>query len=177
MLAQETQLVERLKAGNSDAFAELYDRYSPALLGICLKIVGNSSDAENVLQDTFVKIWRNIAHYDASKGRLFTWLLAVARNTALDFVRSAYFSAKKEIQNIDTAVSIGFSPPELEKLDHLGLNEVLDQLEPKLRVIVDHLYFLGYSQQELADELQMPLGTVKTRTRMALAQLREKLST
>ncbi|MBX2891496.1 MAG: sigma-70 family RNA polymerase sigma factor [Saprospiraceae bacterium] len=172
----EPALVERLQSGERTAFAELYDRYGRNLYALIFEIVQTETDAENLLQDTFVKIWRNIGRYDASKGRLYTWLTVIARRVALDFVRSNYFLEKRSIQSADTAVSVQSPAPEMERLEHIGLERAVEQLEPNLRQVIDMQYFMGYSQQEVADETGLPLGTVKSRTRAALLRLRAQLS-
>lgn len=171
----EDHFIERLKSAEQPAYAELYDRYSGALFSAILKIVGSRADAENLLQDVFVKIWRNMEKYEPGKGRLFTWLLTIARNTALDFVRSKNFSVQQKIQSVETAVHIESPSPEIEKLDFVGLESVLAKLEPNLRQVIDLQYFMGYSQQDIADEFNIPLGTVKSRTRACLIQLRTLL--
>ena len=175
-LIQETAFVKRLQDGDRAAFAELYDRYGKNLYGVIFTIVKNEPDAENLLQDTFVKIWRNIALYDAGKGRLFTWLVVIARRIALDFVRSSEFSGKQMIQSADTLVSKEANSGESERLDHIGLDKVLQHLAPHLKQVIDLQYFMGYTQQEVSEELGMPLGTVKSRTRTALTELRQLLS-
>lgn len=172
----EQVLIERLQSGDRSAFEELYDRYGRALFSVILEIVHSEADAENLLQDTFVKIWRNISRYEATKGRLYTWLVVVARRIALDFVRSAYFSEKTKIQSTDTAVSVSSPAPEMQRLEFIGLEKAVGTLEPNLRQVIDLQYFMGYSQQEVADETGIPLGTVKTRTRAALLHLRKQLS-
>ncbi len=172
----ETAFVERLQTGERAAFAELYDRYGQSLFAVISEIVRTPADAENLLQDTFVKIWRNISRYDAEKGRLYTWLVVVARRIALDFVRSAYFSEKLKIQNTDAAVSIESHAPEMKKLEFLGLETAVGTLDANLRQVIDLQYFMGYTQQEVADETGLPLGTVKTRTRAALLHLRQRLA-
>lgn len=172
----EQTFVERLQAGERAAFAELYDRYGRNLYAVIFEIVPSETDAENLLQDTFVKIWRNIARYDASKGRLYTWLVVIARRMALDFVRSNYFSEKQMIQPAETAVSVESPAPEMQRLEHIGLTQAVQRLEPNLKQVIDLQYFMGYTQQEVADETGMPLGTVKSRTRAALLYLRQHLA-
>ncbi|MFN0013398.1 MAG: RNA polymerase sigma factor [Saprospiraceae bacterium] len=171
----EVALVERLQQGERPAFAELYDRYGKNLYAIIFEVTKSESDAEHLLQDTFVKIWRNIGRYDATKGRLYTWLVVIARRMALDFVRSNYFLEKQTIQSTDVAVSVASPAPEMKRLDHIGLENAVGSLQPQLRQVIDLQYFMGYSQQEVADETGLPLGTVKSRTRAALSQLRQQL--
>lgn len=171
----EQTLIERLQQGERAAFAELYDRYGKNLYVVIFKIVRSEPDAENLLQDTFVKIWRNIGRYHAEKGRLYTWLVIIARRLALDFVRSAYFLEKQMIQSAETAVSVESPAPEMQRLDHIGLEHAIGRLDPPLKQLIDLQYFKGYTQQEVADETGLPLGTVKSRTRAALLHLRQQL--
>jgi len=172
----EQALIERLQAGERAAFAELYDRYGRNLYAVIFDIVKLETEAENILQDSFVKIWRNIGRYDVAKGRLYTWLVVIARRMALDFVRTNYFLERKTIQSTETAVSIESPAPEMQRLEHIGLKTAVGRLEPKLKQVIDLQYFMGYSQQEVADETGLPLGTVKSRTRAALLYLRQHLN-
>lgn len=172
----EVDLIVGLQNKENKAFAVLYDNYAPALLGIIVKIVRDEDEAENLLQDAFVKIWRNIHQYDATKGRLFTWILNIARNTAINYLRSSHYSVGKEIQSIDNPVSIQTAYSENIDVNYIGVAETVEKLEPKLKQIIDLIYFMGYTQQEVSEKLDMPLGTVKTRTRMALLQLRKHFS-
>lgn len=174
--AEENTLVHRLKAGDKEAYAELYDRYGRSLYGVIFTIVKNVPDSENLLQDVFVKIWRNIDRYDPEKGRLFTWLIVIARRMALDFVRSAQFGAKQMIQSETLLVHKASNSNELNRLDNIGLDKIIDNLSPQHKEVIDLQYFMGYTQQEVADELGLPLGTVKSRTRAALSALRQILS-
>lgn len=172
----EQALIERLQLGERAAFAELYDRYGRNLYAVIFEVTKSESDAENLLQDAFVKIWRNISRYDAGKGRLYTWLVVIARRMALDFVRSNYFLERQTIQPADSAVSVESPAPEMQRLDHIGLELAVGRLEPHLKQVIDLQYFMGYSQQEVADETGLPLGTVKSRTRAALSHLRQQLT-
>lgn len=172
----ESALIVRLKEGERAAYGELYDRYSKSLYAIIFELVKSESDAEHLLQDTFVKIWHHIEKYDVTKGRLYTWLVVIARRLALDFLRSKYFLEKQAIQGLETAVSVEKSAPEIQHLDYIGLDQVVRNLEPNLKQIIDLQYFKGYSQQEVAEQLGLPLGTVKSRTRAALLRLRQQLS-
>lgn len=169
----EAQLISQLKEGNDLAFEVLYDKYASLLLGFIFRIVQNRKDAENLLQDCFVKIWHNIQHYDGSKGRFTTWLLYIARNLAIDYTRSKYFSQKQKNQNLEKAVLVGEAFSREFSIDTMGLKEHIQQLAPVYREIIEYLYFEGYTQQEVADTFQIPLGTVKTRTRFALKELRK----
>lgn len=167
-------LVLRLQAGEDAAFSDLCDRYTDLLMGIIFKIVRDESMAENVLQDCFVKVWKYVQNYDSSKGSLATWLINIARNAAIDFTRSKYYSQKFKNQSIDQFVSSSRDISDFsDTSDTIGLSQIVRMLAPQYQEIIDCLYFKGYTQQEIADEFAIPLGTVKTRTRSALAELRK----
>jgi RNA polymerase sigma-70 factor (ECF subfamily) len=172
----EAELVHGLQAHSQQAFAALYDNYSPAMLGIILSIVKNMEDAENLLQDSFIKVWKNMYRYDMAKGRLFTWLVTICRNTALNYLRSRENFSKVEIQDTETGVYTHKLATEPVHLNYFGVGKEVEKLDEKHRAVINLIYFGGYTQQEVAEHLNLPLGTVKTRTRMALQILKTKLS-
>ncbi len=172
MPISEAHLIARLKAKDEKAYELLYDNYAPALLGIIAKIVKDEEEAENLLQDSFVKIWLKIGQYDPTRGRLFTWMLNISRNTALNYIRSNHLPEPESIQTIESWVYIEKTSFEMTELNSLGIRELIQKLDKKLLVIIDLIYYLGYTQQEVAEKLKLPLGTVKTRTRTALQQIR-----
>ena len=174
---QET-LVGQLKEGNDKAFEYLYDHYASTLFGIISRFVSEEEQAENLLQDCFVKIWRYIATYDAAKGTLATWLINIARNTAIDFTRSRQASKDSRNQSLDNFVfherpGLSVNIPE----ECIGLRELVNKLDPSIRQILEWMYFDGYTQQEISEEFSIPLGTVKTRARNGLRDLREMFVT
>ncbi len=132
-------------------------------------------DAENLLQDSFIKIWKNIHTYDPRKGRLFTWLITICRNTALNFLRSAENVSKTEIREDESGVYTQMLVTEPENMDLIGMSSQIDKLETNQRAVLNLIYIWGYTQQETAEKLEIPLGTVKTRVRLALRNLRKKL--
>jgi len=164
-------LISRLQQQDRQAIGELYTSYGGALFGVVLRIVQSRELAEQVLQDTFLKAWRNGASYDASKGRLFTWLLNIARNTAIDATRTAYFQHYRKTDSLDNLVAA----PGGQALnpDHLGVQDAVNRLEEKYKVLINLIYFKGYTQEEVAEEVGIPLGTVKTRLRYAMVELRK----
>jgi RNA polymerase sigma-70 factor, ECF subfamily len=169
----EKELVDLLKRKDKHGFELLYDNYSGVLYGIILKIVHSEELAEDVLQDAFVKIWKNIDAYDASKGTLFTWILNVSRNTAIDKIRSQSFKSTSKIQPLDSNVGMVDKQFNTQaQVDHIGLNEVVSSLKPEQKIIIDYIYFKGFTQAEVAEELNIPLGTVKTRVKSAINHLR-----
>ena len=168
----EHELVSLLKDRDNSAFSYLYDNYSGALYGIITQILDNTELSSDVLQEVFINIWRKIESYDPSKGRLYTWMLNIARNASIDTLRSKSFQNSQKNQsfpeNVDS-LSAGASQP---NPDHIGLRKVLQKLKAEQRVLIDLAYFKGYTHEEIAEIEGVPLGTVKTRIRAALQQLR-----
>jgi len=170
----ESELVVLLKSKDRNAYNYLYDNYAGALYGIIMNVIGKEDLARDILQEVFVKIWRNIDQYESSKGRLYTWMLNIARNSAIDVLRSAKYNKDKKTGSIDNNVDMNSgSMATMIKTDHLGLNKIVDGLKDEYRQIINLAYFKGYTQEEVAEELNIPLGTVKTRTRTALMQLKD----
>ena len=165
------QLVTRLKKQDRTAVGELYDAYAPALFGVVIRIVQSRELTEQVIQDTFLKAWRNIASYDAEKGRLFTWLLNIARNTAIDATRSAYFQQTKKTGSSDGLVYMAGG--ESTNPDVIDVREAVGSLDEKYSSLIELVYFKGYTQEEVSEETGIPLGTVKTRLRYAITELRK----
>jgi RNA polymerase sigma factor (sigma-70 family) len=146
------------------------------LLGVIFRIVRHETIAEEILQDVFVKIWDKIGGYDSDKGKLFTWMLNIARNQAIDKTRSKEISKEKKTGTIDNVVSRIDNQEYIEqRVDGIGVKDILIPLPKEQKFIVEKLYFEGYSQSEVAEEFNIPLGTVKTRLRLAMQQLRSTL--
>ena len=143
------------------------------MYGAIFRIIRKEEIAEEVLQDVFLKIWDKIESYDAAKGRLFTWMLNLAKNQAIDKTRSKEISRENKTGGLENFVS-GVNKGEFveQRIDSIGVKEILIGLPEDQKFIVEQLYFKGYSQSELADEFNIPLGTVKTRLRIAMKQLR-----
>ena len=160
-----------LQQRNDKAFGYLYDNYSGALYGIVNSIVTDKEIANDVLQNVFVNIWRKIESYDASKGRLFTWMLNIARNAAIDELRSKGYRDSQKNQSLSENVDAG-GVVTVQVIDDVGLKKVLTKLKGELRVLIDLSYFQGFTHEEISKILGIPLGTVKTRIRSALIQLR-----
>lgn len=171
--ANESDLVKSLQLGDEKAFGVLYEKYSALLFGILYRIVNDHREVEHLLQDCFVKIWQNIGKYDSSKGRLATWLINIARNQAIDFTRSKYFNQKQKNQPIENFVhAVGTEHSTRTHIDVIGLVQLVQKLPATSRQIIEWLYFEGYTQQEISDTFDIPLGTVKSRTRLAISTLR-----
>ena len=168
----DTNIVALLRQEDKSAISLLYDNYSDSLFGVILRIVQQETLAEEILQDTFLKIWKYRESYDESKGRFFTWMLNIARNTAIDQTRLKSFSQKN--QDIDNVVSIIDSrEQENFNVDAIGIRELIEKLPEEHRSIINLVYFQGYTHIEAAEALSMPLGTLKTRLRLAIVQLRK----
>lgn len=146
------------------------------MLGVIARILKKEELAEEVLQDVFLKVWDKIESYDPSKGRLFTWMLNIARNQAIDKTRSKEFSKGKKTGDIDNFVNrIDREGYVEQKVESIGLPELLKVLPDDQRFIIDQHYLKGYTQAEIAEEFNLPLGTVKTRMRLAMKELRTLL--
>ncbi|MEA5402237.1 RNA polymerase sigma-70 factor (ECF subfamily) [Arcicella rosea] len=170
----EEALVSLLQSKDERGFSILYDNYSSALYGVILKIVRSEEVAADVMQDSFVKIWRNIEGYNRTKGTLFTWILNVARNTAIDRIRSQEFQNSQKNHDLDDHVNFIDSQGGSQfDIDAIGVKKVIENLRPEHQQIIDLLYFKGYTQAEVSEEFGIPLGTVKTRVKSAIVQLRQ----
>jgi RNA polymerase sigma-70 factor (ECF subfamily) len=170
-LTDNTGFSDLLKTRSREAFSELYNKYSGALFGIICKIVQNKAVCEELLQDVFLKIWKNIDKYDSSKGSLFVWMLNIARNTSIDHLRSTEHKMQMHTQQPqqDTlAVPVTMQ----NKAENEEVRGLAFKPEHKYKQVIDLLYFGGYTQEEVAQILQIPLDTVKTRGRAGLQQLR-----
>ena len=151
----------------------LYDNYADALYGLVNRILDDAGAAEDVLQKTMLKIWKSIDSYDASKSSFYTWMSVIARNTALDQKRLKTFQAKDKTISVDEIVyKPVVSTPEGTDID---AQRLLSVLEDNYRIVLEYAYLKGYTQQEISDELNLPLGTVKTRLGTAISLLREEL--
>ena len=173
--ALENEIVKLLSQGDRQAISLLYKNYSGALFGIISRMVPVKEVAEEVLQDVFIKVWDNADRYDPTKGKLFTWLAQVTRNTALDKVRSAGYRKGQKTDGLETSVSLNDAFTEKSNIQDSGLRKVIAGLNENYRILIDYAYFQSYSQSEIAKELNMPLGTVKTRMRAAINELRKIL--
>jgi RNA polymerase sigma-70 factor (ECF subfamily) len=170
----EEDIVSALKKKDRDAMGIIYDKYSSFLFGLTHKIVHSEEIAEDILQEVFVKIWKNIDSYDSKKAKFITWIANITRNLAIDKIRSKEY--KNQLQNhdisdyvntIEDSSSAVFNP------EHVGVKEMLEKLKPEQKVLIDLVYFQGFTQADAAEKLGIPLGTVKTRIRSAINNLRE----
>jgi RNA polymerase sigma factor (sigma-70 family) len=166
-----------LKQKSREAFNYLYRQYAGALYGVINKVVYDEETAKDVLQEVFVKIWNNFDQYDGGKGRMYTWMLNIARNAAIDKLRSKGEIMKGKIRTGDDVVNNMAPHMKTEQAtDVIGLRKMVDGLEPEYETIVSLAYFKGYTLDEISKSLSIPLGTVKTRMRRAIQKLRENFN-
>lgn len=175
MQGSQAEMIDLLLQRDKKAFERLYDDYSSAIYGLVLKILRDEALAEDALQDAFVRIWQKIHTYDESKGRLFTWMLNVARNIAIDKVRAnasrrSELTTSLQVTHVDSK-----GPSSTLQIEHIGLRELVDALPQDQKFVIELIYFLGYTQAEVAEEFDIPLGTVKSRVRLAMNHLRAKI--
>ena len=169
----DAELIERIAEGERPAFEELYRRYARAVLGLALRRLGDRGRAEDATQEVFVAIWRSARTFDPSRGNGAPWLYAVARNAITDGIRRAP-EPTAELQEGPS----GEPDPSTRAEDSWvawRVHRALEVLPEKERAVIEVAYWRGLSQSEIAELLGIPLGTVKTRTRSALARLADEL--
>lgn len=170
----EKDIIQLLKKGDKKALSLLYDNYSDSLYGVAFKITKDEALAKDALQESFVKIWKNSHKYDPEKAKLFTWLYRITRNTAIDKLRSFNNRNSREVQ-IDNSNVYTLQTNSLNQ-DVIDLKQHVDKLEGKYKTVLNALFFEGMTQQEASDELNIPLGTIKSRLKIALRELRKVYS-
>lgn len=171
-------LLSQVALGNRDAFEALYRGTSSQLFGICVRVLSERSEAEDALQDVFTTVWRKAAQFDATRASAIAWLAMIARNKAIDRLRS--MPARKVRTDVELAQELedpGASPPQLAQTasDRVQLERCLEQLEPRRRALIRAAFFEGCTYEELAMRLESPLGSIKSWIRRSLLQLRECL--
>jgi RNA polymerase sigma-70 factor (ECF subfamily) len=173
----DRQFVQRLQANDPEAFAELYDRYSRAIYGLILRIVRDPALAEDLLQDVFLKVWKSAALLDSEALSPGPWLMVVARNQVLDYLKSGQNQrALRSAPLIDAPRRLSFPEYDAVIEDRAqSLRGGLDQLESRQRQVLELAYFEGLTQVEMAEVLCAPLGTVKSWVRQALRNLKKIL--
>lgn len=169
--AIEKEIVSLLQNGDKKAINLLYENYADSLFGVIQKIISDEDTAQDVLQETFVKIWRYAKKYDSSKAKLFTWLYRIAYNTAIDKVRSQKNKSGKEVQ-IETSAVYKVTSNEINQ-DVMDIKKHLSSLDEKYQIVINALFFEGMTQQEASDELDIPLGTIKSRLKIGLRELKK----
>ena len=167
----EKEIVGLLQKGDKQAITLLYENYADTLFGVILKVLNNEELAQDALQETFIKVWKKAKSYNADKAKLFTWLYRIAYNTAIDKVRSQSNKDSKEVQieasNVYKLTSEGLNQ------DVMDIKTHLKSIDEKYQIVINALFFEGMTQQEASDELEIPLGTIKSRLKIGLRELRK----
>jgi len=169
-------LISKFQQKDERAFNSLYNMYSESMHGIIYNIVRDNDIAEEIMQDVFIKAWNNSASYSPQKGRFFTWILNIARNAAIDKTRSKSFKNSKKNLDAQLFVDILQNNESLDKkTDAIGITKFVKKLKKKCVKVIELLYFKGYTQKEASETLEMPIGTIKTRNRNCINELRNML--
>jgi RNA polymerase sigma-70 factor (ECF subfamily) len=169
-------LVKLVQSKSERGFHTLYNKYCGALYGVIIKLVKRTDVADDLLQDTFVKIWKNIDSFDKSKGTLYTWMLNIARNQALDYLRSS--AHRKQLLQVEIDLfshctdNIGNRTINACPVEFADFKSKALQLDSKYTEVIDLIYFYGWTQEQTAEILKLPLGTIKTRARKGLSLLK-----
>ncbi|HXK03230.1 MAG TPA: sigma-70 family RNA polymerase sigma factor [Verrucomicrobiae bacterium] len=176
--ADDSELVLRMQRRDPRAVAELYDRYGRVVYALILRVVRDTGIAEDLVQETFLRAWNRVHGFDAQKGSIGPWLLAVARNRAIDYLRSAVGRERNAVEYEETDHPALFCDMEKDILSSDKariVKSAIQKLSPNQRQVIELAYFEGLSQSEMAERMGQPLGTVKTWVRTALKNLRDEL--
>lgn len=168
----EQRIIYLLNDGDKEAIQLVFKHYGPVLLNVILRVVGAREMAEDVLQQVLLKVWKNSDTFNQEKGSLFTWLVAISRNAALDKLKTKDFKLSQKSKSALQVVAIENRPDSNNSLEKLVARQMLEQLPENYHQLIKMSFFEGFSHQEISDRLNIPLGTVKTRIRMALKHLR-----
>ena len=173
-------LVESVAAGDQSALAALYDATNRFIYSLILRVLGDMGSAEEVLIDVYTQLWRQAASYDANRGAPLAWMATIARSRAIDRLRSSWQDQhrKESLDVLGDAPANAASPEESASASERQrfVREALNLLTPEQRRVIELAYYSGLSHSEIAEKLNQPLGTVKTRTRLGMMKLREALA-
>jgi len=169
----DQEIYRKISARDESGLALLYSNYSDSLYGIAYGVLQIHSFAEDAIQQSFLKIWNNIDQYDPAKATLFTWMARIVKNTAIDIRRLKSFQNERKSESLD--VHVHNSKTSQIDTDAIDTKKIIAGLDEKYAFVLDHLYLKGYTQSELADEFDIPLGTIKTRVKKGIEILRSKL--
>ncbi|MEK4061490.1 MULTISPECIES: RNA polymerase sigma factor [Paenibacillus] len=178
--ADDGQLIERIMQKDPDALERLYDRYEQVIYSFAYRIVKDSMAAEEVMQELFLRIWKNAEHFDAAKGKLTTWMFTVTRNIAIDHLRKRSTRVPQQAgsESLELIQDQATMTEETARLLMAGeqVRAALRELSRDQQQVLDMIYYQGLTQQEAADLASIPPGTVKSRVRLAMKQLQKRLS-
>lgn len=169
-MSEETNLIKQLQLKDENALATLYDRYSGALYGVIIRMCKDETQAQELLQDTFLTIWEKSSQYDISKGKFYTWAYRIAKNKTLNALRKT----QNLIQNEDLSVYKDKTDDEPVESDHLQLKGVIKQLDNHHQKAIELVYFNGLTHREAHIEMDVPLGTFKSYVKQALKKMQSK---
>jgi RNA polymerase sigma-70 factor (ECF subfamily) len=176
----ESDLVRRLKERDPHAMSDLYDRYGRLAYSLIYRIVRNGAAAEDLVQETFLRVWNRVQSFDRQKGALGPWILTVARNRAIDYLRSIdgrMSAGALELDKVENPALFSEFSDNAMSIDRARrLKSAFEKLNTNQRMVIELAYFEGLSQTEMAAQMKQPLGTVKTWVRSALKILREELT-
>ncbi len=172
----DIEIVSLIKEKNIKGINALHVQYGSYLLRYVSEIISSKYFSEVALQNAFLKIWNNIDSFSSKKGRFITWVINISRNSAIDVMRSKHYKQSMKLISLDAVVHQKSSFSFDLKVENMDLREIVTTLDPKYRELIDLVYFEGYTHIEVAKELGVPLGTVKTRIRKAFGDLRVILS-
>ncbi len=171
----EATLIKLLQNGDDKGFNYLYENYNKALFAEIKNIVSDPDIAADVLQEVFINIYKKISTYDQDKGHLFTWIMAIARNQAIDTVLSKGYRNQQQNKELSSIMDQS-SHTTTTKVDNIGLLGHLKKINARYWDVLYLKYFQGHTHEEIASMLKMPLGTVKTRVKTGLSQLRKLMA-
>ena len=173
----DQQLIDQVKKGDKTAFKEIYSRFSQVTYNLALRILKDKEDAEEVVQEIFLQIWNKAYSYDADRGAVSTWVVNIARSRSIDKLRSlGYRNKNVEIdeEKVNSNVDLSRTIEDRDESKQV-IRQALDSLPEKQRVAIELVYFGGLTHTEAADELEEPVGTIKTRIRLGVMKLKDKI--
>jgi RNA polymerase sigma-70 factor (ECF subfamily) len=171
---EEAALIERIRSGDESAMADMYDRYSGIIYGVALRVLGDTTAAEDVLQEVFLQLWRNPQAFDASRGKLAPWLAVIARNRAIDHLRKR--APEDDIDEVSVSTGVNLEDEAAQRQAVNKIRTVLSQLPQEQRRALEMAFFEGMTHTEIAAKTGEPLGTIKTRIRAGLLAVRKAFS-
>ena len=179
---EDLRLLKRIMKGDQNAFSQLYDKYSPLIYATVLRIVRSTEEAEDLLQEIFLQIWNKAGLFSEAKGSVYTWIVTIARRKAIDKLRSQHMlhqglslDDERSLEVPDVAYKMNPLHATISAEYETMMRDGLDTLTAEQRVLIELSYYDGYTQSQISERLELPLGTVKTRIRQGLMKLREHL--
>lgn len=171
----DEEIVTLLLSKDMKGVSALYDKYGSYLLGLSQEIVKVEYFSEIALQNAFLKVWKNISSYNLNKGRFFTWVIQITRNASIDVIRSKQYKQSNKLINLDTARSVAVNTDFEIQIENIDIKDIVAKLDGKYKALIELVYFQGFTHKEVAEELGIPLGTVKSRIKKAFHELRDIL--